>query len=171
MVVRRQTVAVSVLWVALAFPADAQEAALQDVAAVRGCLQAEGLNAVAGCAGRLLEACQSSTADGQTTLGIVNCAGRETAAWDVLLNEEYQATRAWAEDADAVEAASAPQFGRSAEALLEAQRAWIAFRDAECGLAYALWGSGSMRTIAGANCLLSMTAERTVMLRAMREAF
>lgn len=161
----------AVLWLAVtALSAAAQEAAPQDVAALRGCLQAEGLNAVAGCAGRLSEACQTSTADGQTTLGMVNCAGRETAAWDVLLNEEYQATRAWAEEADAAEAGS-PQFARAAEALRDAQRAWIGFRDAECGLAYALWGSGSMRTIAGANCLLSMTAERTVTLRAMREAF
>ncbi len=126
----RSAAAVSVLLGALALPATAQDAASQDVAALRGCLQAEGLNAVAGCAGRLSETCQSSTADGQTTLGIVNCAGRETAAWDVLLNEEYQATRAWAEEADAVEAGSAPQFARSAEAWLEAQRAWSAGRDA-----------------------------------------
>jgi uncharacterized protein YecT (DUF1311 family) len=170
MAVRRD--AVAVLWAALAaHPAAAEDAAPQDVAAVRGCFEAGGLNAVAACAGRLSEACQSSAADGQTTLGMVNCAQRETAAWDVLLNEEYRATRAWAETADAAEAVSFPEFARMAEALRDAQRAWIRFRDAECGLAHALLGSGSMRAIAGANCLLSMTAERTVTLRAMREAF
>ena len=37
-----------------------------------------------------------------------------------------------------------------ADTLLAAQRAWIAFRDAECTLAYDRYGSGSMRVIAAA---------------------
>ena len=54
---------------------------------------------------------------------------------------------------------------------LEAQRAWIAFRDTACALDYAEWGSGSMRNIAWADCRMQMTAERTIELRAMREMF
>ena len=32
-----------------------------------------------------------------------------------------------------------PEFANRAKALRDAQRAWIRFRDAECGLAYAVW--------------------------------
>lgn len=46
-----------------------------------------------------------------------------------------------------------------------AQRAWIALRDGDCALEYAMWGSGSMGQIAGATCLLDKTAERTIYLR------
>ena len=74
-------------------------------------------------------------------------------------------------DADEEEAAYFPEFAVRAEKLLEAQRAWIVYRDAECALDYAEWGAGSMRNIAHADCRLQMTAERTIELRRMREMF
>jgi uncharacterized protein YecT (DUF1311 family) len=52
--------------------------------------------------------------------------------------------------------------------LVEAQRAWIAFRDADCAQEVAVWGDGSMRTIAGAWCGLERTAQRVFELRAKR---
>lgn len=134
-----------------------------EMSAVRACLSTGG-----ACIGALSDACQTGTAGGSTTLGITECAMRETAAWDVLLNEEYRAVRAGAKAADAAEAQHFPEFARRVISLRDAQRAWIAFRDAECALAYAEWGSGSMRGIAAAHCQLEMTAERTFTLRAMR---
>ena len=59
--------------------------------------------------------------------------------------------------------------GQRVEALRDAQRAWIAFRDAECAMEYAAWGTGSIRSIAGADCMMSLTAERTVRLIELRE--
>jgi uncharacterized protein YecT (DUF1311 family) len=54
------------------------------------------------------------------------------------------------------------------DALRDAQRAWIAFRDADCAARYAMWQDGTIRTIVGANCHLTMTAQRTIELRDMR---
>lgn len=109
------------------------------------------------CLGAASNACQRLTPDGGTTIGITACTLAETGAWDDLLNREYGATR----DAFAgVEGLT--------DQLLAAQRAWIAYRDAECALAYARWQDGSMRGIVGANCVMVMTARRTVELRDMR---
>lgn len=130
--------------------------------------EAEMPGARATCIGTLSEACRAGEEQGETTIGIVSCALAELRAWDGLLNEEYKATRAWAAETDALNSKDFPEFANLADSLLQAQRAWIAFRDAECGLAYALWGSGSMRNIASANCRMSMTAERTIHLREMR---
>jgi len=53
--------------------------------------------------------------------------------------------------------------------LRDAQRAWIAYRDANCAMEYGLWGAGSMRQIAGADCQMRMTAERMLELRSYRQ--
>ena len=66
---------------------------------------------------------------------------------------------------DTQEAEFFPEFANRADSLLAAQRAWIVLRDADCGLEYAMWGSGSMRQIAGAGCRMQRTAERTIYLK------
>lgn len=152
----------------LAGPAAAGMSDETALAELRACLGAGKAGTGAACIGGVSERCRAVTAGGETTLGIVECALTETRAWDALLNEEYRATRDWARDMDRATAEHSPEFANRAQSLLEAQRAWIAFRDAECGLAYALWGSGSLRTVAGANCRMEMTAERTLALREMR---
>jgi uncharacterized protein YecT (DUF1311 family) len=38
-------------------------------------------------------------------------------------------------------------------------------RDADCTLEYAMWGSGSMRQIAGSGCRMRRPAERTIYLK------
>ncbi|NND17572.1 MAG: DUF1311 domain-containing protein [Silicimonas sp.] len=123
------------------------------------------------CLGMMSTACMDSQDGGHTTLGMTSCLSAEAAVWDGHLNAEYRATRDWARAADEDEATHFPEFAVRAEKLLEAQRAWIAFRDAECALDYAEWGSGSMRNIAYADCMMQMTAERTIELRRMREMF
>ena len=55
-----------------------------------------------------------------------------------------------------------------ARQLRDAQRAWIAFRDADCGLVYAIWAGGSIRIIVAGNCHLDKTARRSIELRDMR---
>ncbi len=102
-------------------------------------------------------------ADGGTTFGSVNCLGAEIEIWDAKLNEEYKVTRGFYAGLDGED------DGQRTEALQKAQRAWIAFRDAECSMEYAAWGKGSIRSIAGADCMMSLTAERTVRLAALRE--
>ncbi|WP_172839506.1 lysozyme inhibitor LprI family protein [Sulfitobacter alexandrii] len=108
------------------------------------------------CLGAASNACQDQGFD--TTQGITQCIQAETAVWDDLLNAEYKSTRAALADQDAA----------LPDTLLTAQRAWIAFRDAECALDYARWQGGSIRSVVFANCMMVMTARRTLELRDMK---
>lgn len=127
--------------------------------------------ALDACIGLMATACMDEQEGGHSTLGMTSCLNAEAEVWDRFLNIEYRATRDWAKAADADEAEHFPEFAVRAEKLLAAQRAWIAYRDAECALDYAEWGSGSMRNIAFADCMVHMTAKRTIELRQMREMF
>lgn len=86
-------------------------------------------------------------------------------AWDRLLNETYADLVLLSHRRELL----AEEEGRTPAPLQtmlrDAQRAWIAFRDADCDHEYAIWGEGSMRQIAGALCLLERTATRTLELR------
>ena len=133
--------------------------------------EAEGAEAKAQCIGAMAQVCMDEQDGGHTTLGMSSCLSAEGRVWDRFLNVEYKATMAWMAAADEDESEDFPQFAKRAEHLRSAQRAWIAFRDAECALEYAQWGAGSMRTIAGTDCLMQMTAERTIELLQLREMF
>lgn len=126
-------------------------------------------SARAACQGRMSGACMENEESGQSTLGMTICLSAEAEAWDALLNAEYSRALAGAKLMDTEEAEYFPEFANRANALREAQRAWITFRDADCELAYAQWGSGSMRNIAFADCRMEMTARRTLELRDMQE--
>lgn len=119
------------------------------------------------CVGLTVREC-TERPGGDTTVGMVDCITTETDAWDAILNDEYKATMEQLRDADATGDIAAPDLTRVAT-LREAQRAWIAFRDAECRAQYALWGGGTLRQVVGANCVMSETAERAIELRQMRE--
>ncbi len=121
------------------------------------------------CVGDMATNCMDAEEGGHSTLGMSMCSNAEAEVWDRLLNQEYKATMAWAKSMDADEREVFPEFANRATALRDTQRAWIPFRDAECAMAYATWGAGSMRHIAGTSCMMDMTAERTIELRSMRE--
>ncbi len=130
------------------------------------CYQAASADGThAACVGQMASACMDSEEGGHSTLGMTFCTLGEAQVWDKYLNLEYRDTMAAFRAMDADTAVHFPEFANRAETLRDAQRAWIAFRDAECGLAYALWGSGSMRNIASANCRLEMISARTIELR------
>ncbi|MEZ5734047.1 MAG: lysozyme inhibitor LprI family protein [Paracoccaceae bacterium] len=109
------------------------------------------------CIGAASNTCQAVTPGGGTTIGAATCVQAETQAWDEILNREYKATRSLFADEPGL-----------ADQLLAAQRAWLAFRDAECAFVYAMWMDGTMRTIAASNCVLDLTARRSLELRDMR---
>lgn len=152
----------------LATPAFAQEP-FDAAPHVEICTSVADADEMRGCIGAASAQCMEETDGGQTTIGMAMCLQAETQAWDAALNAEYGATMAWAKALDEDEAEYFPEFANRAEALRDAQRAWISFRDGECGFAYAQWGSGSMRHIAGNSCLLQMTAERAIRLFEMRQ--
>ena len=121
------------------------------------------------CVGTISRACMGEEEGGETTRGMSTCLHSETVVWDEFLNREYALSMNWAKTADEDDKPIFPEFANRAKSLRDAQRAWIAFRDAECGFEYAIWGAGSMRHISGADCLLQMTADRTVALVNLRE--
>jgi uncharacterized protein YecT (DUF1311 family) len=86
------------------------------------------------------ESCDGGTAD------LVRCLQDKTKVWDKRLNEAYQESLK--------EAVSKEQR----EQLRKAQRAWVAYRDANC-LFYRL-GEGSIAQVDAATCILSMTESR-----------
>lgn len=126
-----------------------------DAAAVASCRDGAVHGDVApDCIGLAAQSCQQAHSQPDTTLAISQCMMAEAAAWDDLLNDEYTALR------DARPA--------QADMLLDAQRAWIALRDADCTMAYDIHNGGSMRVIAAADCQLRHTAIRTLQLRDMQ---
>ena len=138
---------------------------------LRTCFAAEDIGAKRDCIGQASNACQEAEEGGYSTLGMSMCNNDEYEAWDVLLNEQYKLTMAAFKGMDVDEGEYFSSFAVRVESLRDAQRAWIAFRDAECTLEYAIWGSGSMRNIAGSACYVDMTAQRTIDLWAMREEY
>jgi uncharacterized protein YecT (DUF1311 family) len=86
------------------------------------------------------ESCDGGTAD------LVRCLQEKTTPWDKRLNEAYQESLK-----DAVS-------NEQREQLRRAQRAWVAYRDANC-LFYRL-GEGSIAQVDAATCILSMTESR-----------
>ncbi len=93
--------------------------------------------------------------DGQSTAGMVQCAGAELEVQGRALNAAY---RALTSDMNARQKAN----------LVKAQRAWIAFRDADCQARYDPdWGTIS--TINANMCMLRRTVERTIELETFVE--
>ena len=117
------------------------------------------------CIGLGSDICMESEEGGFSTIGMMFCLMAEEHSWDILLNRDYGPMMQGLRAMDAEESESFPQFAARADSLRNAQRAWIELRDADCALEYAMWGAGSMRQIAGAQCGLQRTAERTIYLR------
>lgn len=84
---------------------------------------------------------------GQSTAGMIDCIGAELKIQDARLNRSYQAAQ------------KRMTLPRQKAALTKAQRAWIAFRDADCASRYDPdWGTISR--IEANTCVLDRTAER-----------
>jgi uncharacterized protein YecT (DUF1311 family) len=113
------------------------------------------------CPGIVSDPCQAEPG-GQTSLGMNQCLAREADAWDVVLNRQWPKLMTRAREADAANQVTSPVLDSAAGTLRGAQRAWIAFRDAECRHNYAIWGMGSFRTIAHSACRLDLTVRRVI---------
>lgn len=101
--------------------------------------------------------CLASPA-GQSTAGMIDCAAAELAIQDARLNRAYQA---------AIARLDRP---RQKMALQKAQRAWIAFRDADCASYYDQdWGS--FARVEANVCVLDRTRDRAVELEGFHRGF
>jgi uncharacterized protein YecT (DUF1311 family) len=88
----------------------------------------------------------------QTTVGIMYCLNDLAGQWDKRLNTAYQA------------ALKASESDARRQALVRAERAWLAYRTANCGWYDAQ--EGTIREVEGASCMLDMTKARAVELEA-----
>ena len=84
----------------------------------------------------------------------VACQERETRIWDEKLNAAFKDARAHLDAA-------------TGEALKEAQRAWIAFRDAKCAVSEKEYDGGTMATIMVADCKRTETGRRALEMQAI----
>jgi uncharacterized protein YecT (DUF1311 family) len=94
----------------------------------------------------------------QTSMNI--CAHRRYREADVQLNRVWPMTLRRAQQLDRDSAGSTPA-GEAERRLRAAQRAWIAFRDAQCEVAGLEALGGSMEQLLVGSCLADMTDRRT----------
>ena len=98
----------------------------------------------------------------KTQMDMTYCAGQDFVAADDELNAQYKRTRqamkAW--DADA-----SPDLGGAEEALVKAQRAWIAYRDAQCAFHGYQAKGGTMEPMIVSGCKAELTLRRTQELK------
>lgn len=92
---------------------------------------------------------------GGTTAGMINCITAETKRQDAQLNNAYKALM------------SELSALRKAQ-LQEAQRAWIKYRDANCGFYYDPDG-GTLATVSANDCVMSATANRARELESFKQ--
>lgn len=105
--------------------------------------------------------------DGNTA-EMAACAENDYQAEDAKLNKVYAK---YLKKMQSMDADMGNNEGDTAVARLKtAQRAWIAFRDAECPLESVDNMGGSIERILGASCLANMTKERTTTLQAQLKA-
>ena len=98
-----------------------------------------------------------------STYEMNTCADRDFEKADAKLNDIYK--KALAHIAE--NGGEKPYDAKSWEAALrDSQRAWVAFRDADCkGLVPMAWGGGTGTTLDVLGCMTSMTEARTKELK------
>jgi uncharacterized protein YecT (DUF1311 family) len=122
-------------------------------------------------AGLALLAAQASSAEGwhcdnpQVQMEMNACAAIDFERADAELNAEYRRSIAWARDADREGRAPGDDRPGDEATLREAQRAWLAFRDAQCRLEGYEARGGSMEPMLYEGCRARLTRERTRQLR------
>jgi uncharacterized protein YecT (DUF1311 family) len=97
--------------------------------------------------------CANATAQQEMNI----CAERDFEAADAALNTVWKDARAAAQDADAEQ----PDDLKGAdEALLAAQRGWLAYREAQCKLGGFEARGGSMEPMLVSSCMADLTRKR-----------
>ena len=100
-----------------------------------------------------------------STLEINECAQREYKARDRDLNETYKSLIGSLKPEDA---GDTTDYAAVKAQLVLAQKAWVAFRDADCGALRKYYEQGTIRTAMHLGCLIEHTAQRTKELGAWR---
>jgi len=125
-----------------------------DASAIGQCLADSRANRIPPeqCVGLISDPCQE-IGDGASTAGMMACVGREHRVWDQRLNDAYRDLLA------ALDPAAQAK-------VRDIQRAWIAWRDTKCTLAYVIFEGGTMAGPVSAACVMDATARRSFELEA-----
>ena len=110
-----------------------------------------GLLADAAVAGPQADPCKTRA----NQLELTQCSDRQLAKSDAVLNQAYRKLLADLDD-------------EHRALLLKSQRAWVAFRDADCDLDASTALGGSMYGMLAADCRTAMTDTRVKDLKALR---
>ncbi len=119
-----------------------------------------------------LPECDQKEADMGIQQAMNQCAGRDFAVADAELNAQWKITAAAMKQQDAewatygVAMDSRPGFFDS---LLEAQRAWLVYRDAHCRVDGYIARGGSMEPMLASLCKAHLTRQRTQQLKDLAE--
>jgi uncharacterized protein YecT (DUF1311 family) len=137
--------------VPLAVAADPKDPDPGDAAALRQCIAGKGTPKAQrdGCVGLIVKRCFEAVGNDYDST-VRDCNRREEAAWDIILNEEYNALR-----------------GKLAEPkktrLRDEQRAWIRKKDRTCNAIYEEF-QGTMAYPLMAQCFNRETSQRAIYL-------
>ena len=105
--------------------------------------------------------------DPQTQLAMNTCASMDFNAADAALNEQWAITAREMRDLDDQIDRDEDQQPGHYETLLEGQRAWLAFRDAQCRSESFFARGGSMQPMLELHCKAYMTELRIQQLRGL----
>ena len=112
------------------------------------------LKQMAECIGIVADPCPNAA--GANTFTIVACHMREQKIWDGYLNQWYgEVEKRLVDDPAAL------------TALKEAQRAWIAFRDAKCGYWEKRYAGGTIASVVTGDCMRVETGRRALEMQAI----
>lgn len=148
---------------AFAFGGQAQESDVQPEWELRAyvatemCLNGEGPEAERGsdCRRIIYEACPENLG---STQDMFECSDAGLRFWDSRLNANYRELMGVYRAEDALDSESPYQL---APLLRDAQRAWIAYRDANCkGFERNRFRGGTLGRLTSISCMTSMTADR-----------
>lgn len=150
------TVAIVVWSSMIVEPAFSQDASM-DIAEFQRCLEvADGDDNISRteCIGVASSKCIGVY---YTASGKANCWSKEAALWDDMLNHEYR------------ELNNNSSNRRFKTALKNTQRAWIKYRDADCGLYNAMGVGGAPMEQLYESCNMNHTAKRAIALQELSE--
>ncbi|KQM63363.1 hypothetical protein ASE75_12970 [Sphingomonas sp. Leaf17] len=95
-----------------------------------------------------------------------SCAGLEYRAADAAMTAQWKRTYAYMKGRDAQDTSRGGGFGYAA-ATLASQRAWLAYRDAQCVIAGAEYSGGSIEPMTQSRCKTALTKLRTTELKSL----
>lgn len=140
-------------------------AAAFDPAPLQSCLDAAAEPGPRyACIGTAAQACLEQPGN-ENTVGQSECLGAELDWWKSALNETYDTLYAQHQTTDA-EIGGLPGAVAQAPLLEAGQKAWLAYRDAECAYQQAFFAGGSAGGPAAAGCEMDLTGRRAIDLMA-----